>query len=191
MLALFLQNAIDTPAITFGTHYIGGVVSPANPAYTVRELVHHLRDSGAKALCTQKSLLPVALDAAREVSIPKERIIVVDEVSGKDGMRGFQQFVKNGKDREKVGKVKLDAKKDLAYLVYSSGTTGLPKGVMLTHENVVANLCMLDSSEGEVILGKGRKGQGKVLSVLPYYHIYGELLRFNVALSTSSTGILD
>ena len=64
VLALFAQNCIDTPPITWAAHYAGGVVSPANPAYTVRELVHHLHDSGAKFLFTQKHLLPVALEAA-------------------------------------------------------------------------------------------------------------------------------
>lgn len=174
VLALFLQNNIHTPAVTFGTHYIGGVVSPANPAYTVRELAHHLKDSGAKVLVTQASLLKVALDAAREVGIGKDHVVVVDHeaASGKgaDGLKSFQKLVEEGKRGKKVEKVKLDAKKDLAYLVYSSGTTGLPKGVMLSHTNVVSNLFMLHSSEG-AILGDG---DSRVLSVLPFYHIYGK-----------------
>lgn len=63
----------------------------------------------------------------------------------------------------------LKADEDLAFLVYSSGTTGLPKGVMLSHLNIVSNLHMINSSEGQLL----KWNRDKVLSVLPYYHIYG------------------
>jgi acyl-CoA synthetase (AMP-forming)/AMP-acid ligase II len=171
VLALFLQNNINTAAVMFGTHYLGGIVSPANPAYTVRELVHHLKDSGAKILVTQASLLKVALGAAREVSIAEDHVIVVDDVGkGKasGGLRAFKRFVEEGKTKETPKKAKLDQKKDLAYLVYSSGTTGLPKGVMLSHRNVISNLAMLRATDGRML-----NHQSRVLSVLPFYHIYG------------------
>ncbi|KAH9214213.1 hypothetical protein DL95DRAFT_446562 [Leptodontidium sp. 2 PMI_412] len=177
VLALFAQNCIDTPAITWATHYAGGIVSPANPAYTVRELVHHLHDSGAKFLFTQKHLLPIALEAAREVSLPKSNIVCMGEDADRplkeSGVGWFPDLLEEGKKivKEKGVKerVQVDCEKDLAFLVYSSGTTGLPKGVMLSHLNVVSNLFMLNSSEGTILHWK----RDKVLSVLPYYHIYG------------------
>jgi 4-coumarate--CoA ligase len=167
VLALFSQNCIDTPAVTWGTHWAGGVVSPANPAYTVRELSHHLKDSGAKALFTQKHLLPTAIKAAAEAGILKERIVVI----GDEKERGFMHFedIINGEKGRAEDREKVDYEKDLAFLVYSSGTTGLPKGVMLTHSNVVSNLFMVNSSEGALL----KWNKDKVLSVLPYYHIYG------------------
>ncbi|KAL5332061.1 hypothetical protein ACEPPN_001604 [Leptodophora sp. 'Broadleaf-Isolate-01'] len=177
VLALFAQNCIDTPAITWATHYAGGIVSPANPAYTVRELVHHLHDSGAKFLFTQKHLLPIALEAAREVSLPKSNIVCMGEDADRplkeSGVGWYPDLLEEGKKivKEKGVKerVQVDCEKDLAFLVYSSGTTGLPKGVMLSHLNVVSNLFMLNSSEGTILHWK----RDKVLSVLPYYHIYG------------------
>ncbi|KAH7317933.1 hypothetical protein BKA65DRAFT_557345 [Rhexocercosporidium sp. MPI-PUGE-AT-0058] len=177
VLALFAQNCIDTPAITWATHYAGGIVSPANPTYTVRELVHHLHDSGAKFLFTQKHLLPIALEAAREVSLPKCNIVCMgedaDRPSKDSGVGWYPDLLEEGrKIVEQKGikeRVQVDCEKDLAFLVYSSGTTGLPKGVMLSHLNVVSNLFMLNSSEGTILHWK----RDKVLSVLPYYHIYG------------------
>jgi 4-coumarate--CoA ligase len=166
VLALFAQNCIDTPAVTWGTHWAGGVVSPANPAYTVRELAHHLRDSGAKALFTQRHLLANAVKAAREADIPTERILLIGEERDTVflHLQDFLAGVEQTGERER-----LDCERDLAFLVYSSGTTGLPKGVMLSHLNVVSDLFMVNSSEGTLLNWK----RDKVLSVLPYYHIYG------------------
>ena len=170
---MFSPNCIDTPAITWGTHFAGGIVSPANPAYTVRELSHHLRDSGASILVTQTSVLKIALEAARECGIPKDRILLIGEdKSPQDGVRHFSVVLKEGGKVE--DRVKVDPKTDLAFLVYSSGTTGLPKGVMLTHENIVADLYMGVFVEGQLL----RSGKDKVLSVLPYYHIYGMLNQY-------------
>ncbi|KAH8667600.1 hypothetical protein BGZ60DRAFT_409612 [Tricladium varicosporioides] len=167
VLAVFAQNCIDTPAVTWGTHFAGGIVSPANPAYTVRELAHHLRDSGAKVLITQKHLLGNGLKAAKEVGIPKERVLLIGDEKENQGCRHFSEVLVGGGRPEE--REKLDCKKDLAYLVYSSGTTGLPKGVMLSHLNVVSGLHMVNYLEGQIISWD----KDKVLAVLPYYHIYG------------------
>lgn len=121
VLALFAQNCIDTPAVTWGAHWAGGIVSPANPAYNLRELVHHLKDSGAKALVTQRGLLGVALKAATEVGIGRDRIVLI----GEDVDRRYTGFMHLGDMLGDLGceRVKI-RKEDLAFLVYSSGTTG-------------------------------------------------------------------
>ncbi|KAF8850680.1 acetyl-CoA synthetase-like protein [Acephala macrosclerotiorum] len=165
VLAIFSQNCIDTPAITWGAHWAGVVVSPANPGYGVRELAHHLHDSGTKALFTQKHLLPVAVKACSEVGIPKERIVLI----GDEHDSNFLHFEELLDEDVRGERDKLIPKEDLAFLVYSSGTTGLPKRVMLSHLNVVSDLFMVDSNEGQILGWR----DDRVLSVLPYYHIYG------------------
>lgn len=144
---------------------MGGIVSPANPGYGVRELEFFLRDSGSKALFTQKHLLPVAIAACSQVDIPKNRIVLI----GNERDSEFLHFSELLNDEVKGEREKLDPERDLAFLVYSSGTTGLPKGVMLSHRNVVSDLYMVDSNEGRILGWEN----DRVLSVLPYYHIYG------------------
>ncbi|KAK4696840.1 hypothetical protein P7C71_g1152, partial [Lecanoromycetidae sp. Uapishka_2] len=79
VLALFTPNCIDTPAIIWGTHWAGGIISPANPGYTADELAFQLKDSGAKALVTQKPFLKIALEAAKQADIPEDRIILMGD----------------------------------------------------------------------------------------------------------------
>ncbi|MCJ1391123.1 hypothetical protein MMC18_003985 [Xylographa bjoerkii] len=175
VLALFTPNCIDTPAVTWGCHWAGGILSPANPGYTAEELAFQLKDSGAKALITQTPFLSVALQAAKHVGIPENRIILIGDE--RDETHKFKHFtsVRNTAGTNRYRRTKIDPKKDLAFLVYSSGTTGHPKGVMLCHENIVANVLMLHAGEGGNLSWKGGPdGDGdSVLAFLPFYHIYG------------------
>lgn len=179
VLALFTPNSVDTPAIIWGCHWAGGIVSPANPGYTADELAFQLKDAGAKALVTQKSCLGVAQEAAKQAGVPLDRIILIgDERDAENKVKHFTS-IRNISGTTRYRRVKLDPKKDLAFLVYSSGTTGHPKGVMLSHENIVANVMMLRVGEsGNLTWDGGRDGQGdRILAFLPFYHIYG---RFHI-----------
>ena len=148
--------------------------------------MHHLNSSGATLLFTQKALLKNAVRAASEAGIPRERIILI----GEEREVGFGHF-SGLLDVEPKGKrTKLVPDEDLSFLVYSSGTTGLPKGVMLTHLNVVSDMFMLNSSEGSIFSWDN----DKILAVLPFYHIYGmitysavdfQLLRLLIACRTT------
>lgn len=179
VLALFTPNSVDTPAIIWGCHWAGGIVSPANPGYTADELAFQLKDAGAKALVTQKSCLGVAQEAAKQAGVPLDRIILIgDERDAENEVKHFTS-IRNTSGTTRYRRVKLNPKKDLAFLAYSSGTTGHPKGVMLCHENIVADVMMLRVGEsGNLTWDGGRDGQGdRILAFLPFYHIYG---RFHI-----------
>ncbi|KAK4038739.1 hypothetical protein C8A01DRAFT_37306 [Parachaetomium inaequale] len=180
VLAFYTPNSIDTPILTLGALWAGGTVSPANPLYTVDELAFQLRDSGAKGLVTQPANLATALAAAQKARLPSDRIILLgphrDDPSS--GIRHFSSIRSStsstGGDRH-AQPARVHPRTDLAFLVYSSGTTGLPKGVCLTHRNMVANVLQASYVEGSQWRSRGgADGQGDTqLGVLPFFHIYG------------------
>ncbi|PNS19024.1 4-coumarate--CoA ligase-like 7 [Sphaceloma murrayae] len=168
VLALYTPNCIDTPAVMWGTLWTGGVVSPANPGYSADELAFQLKDSGAKALVTQRALLDVARKAAQKVGIEDENIILIGDEKDPNGHFKHFTSVRNISGATRYKKAKINAEKDLAFLAYSSGTTGLPKGVMLSHKNIVSNT--LQVTAGEV---KNLSSKDSILAFLPFFHIYG------------------
>ncbi|KAJ5368561.1 uncharacterized protein N7496_008321 [Penicillium cataractarum] len=175
VLALYTPNSIDTPIIMWGTHWAGGVISPANPAYTVRELASQLKSSGAKALVTQLPYLKNAKAAAKQAGIPESHIIIIgDQHDPESKVKHFTSLF-NISGTTQFHKAKVNPEKDLAFLVYSSGTTGMPKGVMLSHRNIVANVLQLDVGEGgKKTWNGGPDGKGdRILAFLPFFHIYG------------------
>lgn len=157
-------NSADVAPATFGTWFAGGVVCPVNHLYTTGELVSLLRTSQAKALVTNLSCLKVACEAASVVGLPLNRILLVGE---HDPERRFQNF----SSLQGPSSIKRVANKpgDLCFLVFSSGTTGLPKAVMLSHENIVANIIQFNAVDAGIFNWK----TDRTLGFLPMYHIYG------------------
>lgn len=175
VLGIYSPNCIDTPAVIWGTSWAGGVTSPANPGYTTEELAFQLKDSGAKALVTQKAFLKTALEACKRAGIEEDRIILMGDE--RDATAKYKHFtnIRNISGASRYRKTKINPSKDLAFLVYSSGTTGHPKGVMLSHTNIVSNTMMNAVIEGVHLSWKGgRDNQGdKTIAFLPFFHIYG------------------
>ncbi|KAI7969693.1 hypothetical protein EIK77_005813 [Talaromyces pinophilus] len=168
------MNAIDIPPIVWGTVAIGGVVSPLNPNFSSTELVHYLETSQAKAIVTQKSQYAKVAQAAEGAGLPKDRIIVIDDDDNASGDNIWQP------DPHLTPDYKFDSlhkspitrpKEELAFLVFSSGTTGLPKGVMLSHVNIVANLLQMEVVDAGFLDSKDR-----ALAFLPFFHIYGKCI---------------
>ena len=176
VLGLYTPNSIDTPIVTWGCHFAGGVVSPANPGYTADELAFQLKDSGAKALITQIPQLPIAFQACQKVGIPTDRIALIGDERDAEGRIKHFTSVRNISGTQRYRRAKVaDPANDLAFLVYSSGTTGHPKGVMLTHRNIVANTLQICAAEQPLspVPRPGHPDGDSILAFLPFFHIYG------------------
>ncbi|RDI79538.1 hypothetical protein Vi05172_g10361 [Venturia inaequalis] len=175
VLGIYAANCIDTPSVTWGTHWAGGIISPANPAYTVEELAFQLRDSKAKALVTQLPFLENAKKACKLAGIDQDFIALIGDQRDPEGRVKHWTSVRNISGATRYRRAKINPEKDLAFLVYSSGTTGLPKGVMLNHRNICSNITQLAAAEsGNLDWKGGPDGEGdKILAFLPFYHIYG------------------
>ncbi len=170
-LCIYMPNLPEYAVAFHGVARAGGRASTANPLYTARELKHQLEDSGSKFLLTIPQFLDVAGKAADAAGV--EEVFVVGEA---EGATPISELMGDPADAPEVGL----SGDDLAVLPYSSGTTGLPKGVMLTHKNLVANLVQIQEAFGitddDVLVG-----------VLPFFHIYGQTVIMNQGLRAGAT----
>ncbi|KAA8648000.1 acyl--CoA ligase [Aspergillus tanneri] len=159
VLVTHTGNSIDLPPIIWGTLAIGGVVCPTNPQYNVSELSFVLGDTRARAVVTDNGREDVAREAVKRAGAASDAVIslayIRDELSSSQFKNVFRPAI-------------TCPESSLAFLVYSSGTTGRPKGVMLSHRNMVANV-MQSSLVARDLLG----AEGRILAMLPFFHIYG------------------
>jgi acyl-CoA synthetase (AMP-forming)/AMP-acid ligase II len=161
VLAIYSPNLPEYAVVFQAVALLGGINTTANPLYTAGELATQLRDSKARFLVT----VPAFLDKAREAA-SQSAVEAVFVFGTAEGARSFGELLQAG-DQPPV--VPIDPRHDIVVLPYSSGTTGLPKGVMLTHANLVANLCQCEGMENFEAFGEG----DVTVAVLPFFHIYG------------------
>ncbi|KAL8711405.1 MAG: hypothetical protein Q9225_007127 [Loekoesia sp. 1 TL-2023] len=185
--AVFSVNTIDTPTLSWAIHRLSGISSPANAAYSATELEHQLRSSGSTALFTCQPLLTTALEAASKCNIPRSRIFLLEApkelAGGQDPPKEFKtvnQLIEEGAhlpELEKLQWGKGQGARQTAFLCYSSGTSGLPKAVMISHRNVIANTLQIsayDAPHRESLRKPGDLGNPSevALGLLPQSHIY-------------------
>src|SRR5207244_2470132 len=150
----------------------GGVVTTINSLCTVQDAVFQLRDARARFLVTVPSFMDRAAPVAQQLGI--EEVFVIGSAQGATPFTALLEH------EAPVPHVSIDPATDLAALPYSSGTTGFPKGVMLTHRNLVANLLQTDPVHT-------LDEQDRVMAVLPFFHIYGMQVVLNLALRRGAT----
>ena len=167
-LCIVLPNMPEYPVIVLGVLRSGGVVSPCNPAYKASELAFQFKDAGAKVIVTFPGCVSAVQEAAAEANVDK--IIVIDtndSQSSSGNLISFQSMLKECGSI--LGAISTDPD-DAVLLPYSSGTTGLPKGVMLTNYSVASNLLQVVHPE---IFALQENPNTCMLGLLPCFHIYG------------------
>jgi acyl-CoA synthetase (AMP-forming)/AMP-acid ligase II len=137
--ATYMHNAPEYAIAFHGVVAAGGRCTTANPLYTARELGHQLADCGATMLLTAQPFLDVAREAARQVG-DCEVFVLGETDADAVGDDGGTPFLALLGDPEAAPEVAIDPVVDIAAIPYSSGTTGLNKGVMLSHRNLVVNM---------------------------------------------------
>ncbi len=169
VVGMLCPNVPIFASVFHGILRSGATATTINSLYTPEEIANQLRDSGASFLFTVSPLLPQALQAATAVGIDAEHLIVID---GADGHPSVKDLLMQ---QAPAPEVSFDPATHLAVLPYSSGTTGLAKGVKLSHTNLVANV-----EQCRPVLDVER--DDRVLALLPFFHIYGMTVLLNIAL---------
>ena len=165
-VALYMTNRPEYIISFYAAARLGGVATPMNPTYKKDEIQHQLNDAEASVLVVQESLYPLVKSVRSKVPSLKEVIIVGRKAEPKTHL--FRDLIRASSPKHPP-QVALNWTEDLVALPYSSGTTGLPKGVMLSQQNLVANNIQFISS--------GRMSERDTLLIfLPFYHIYGMML---------------
>ncbi|SFD59290.1 long-chain acyl-CoA synthetase [Lentibacillus persicus] len=196
-VAVMLPNSPQAVISYYGALMAGAIVVQTNPLYKERELEYQLNDSGAEFIVCLDVLLPRVTNVRRKTALkhtivtgikdylpfPKNRLYpfiqkkqynMVVQVEQSEDIHVWESIIKGSSGV--YTPVEIDPKNDLALLQYTGGTTGHPKGVMLTHYNLVANVQMCQRW-----LYKTKPG-GKILGVLPFFHVYGMTTVMNMSI---------
>ncbi len=187
-VAIMMPNVLQYPIALFGALRAGLVVVNTNPMYTARELKHQLNDSGAKAIVVLENFANVLEAVIDDTQVEHVVITAIGDLVGfpKGAIMNFvlrhikkmvpayklpgavpfkQALARGSASQLKAANLNLD---DTAFLQYTGGTTGVSKGAMLTHRNIVANMQQSSAWLGDHI----RYGEETIITALPLYHIF-------------------
>jgi long-chain acyl-CoA synthetase len=205
-VAIMLPNCPQAVISYYGILMAGGVVVQTNPLYTERELEYQVKDSEAKIIICLDILVPRVSNVQEKTNlehkivtaikdylpfpknlvypfIQKREYNMVVKVEESEDTHVWENVIRLSKPE--YTEVEVNPKEDLALLQYTGGTTGHPKGVMLTHYNLTTNLQMC-----EAWLYKTKPSEEIILAVLPFFHVYGMTTVMNFGIKQASKLIL-
>ena len=165
-VGIMLPNVPHFPMVYYGILRMGARVVPMNVLLTAREIKHYLGNSGAKLVVAWEDFAPAAIEAAEEVGA---EVISINPTNVADLIQGIEPY-------EGVAEVEPD---DTAVILYTSGTTGQPKGAELTHSNIRSNIesigDLFTPTEEDVFFGG-----------LPLFHVFGQTVAMNASIKTGA-----
>jgi long-chain acyl-CoA synthetase len=203
-VAIMLPNSPQFIIAAYATWRIGGIVVCCNPLYVDREIEHLVNDSGTETFVVLSSFYQRVKSIRPKTGL--KRVIVTNikeyfpgllaflfsltkekkeghrvDISGDSDTFWFQDVLQSGADRPEP--VEIDSQ-DIATLIYTGGTTGVPKGTQLTHYNLVSNATALN------IIAHSKEAEDVMIAVMPFFHAYGLTVGMNTCMAKTVTTVL-
>ena len=173
VVAIILPNCLEYPVLVQGCLYLGITITPINPAYTAHEISRQLSASQATVIFGHHSIhdklqQTLQLPASNKIN----KTILVGSEDKLDGCLNWSDFI-NSSSGKIPDQAEIDLKNDIAVLPFSSGTTGVPKGVKLSQHNLVVNPYSIICNDSGFMIAASGLQQETTISILPMFHIFG------------------
>ncbi|MFI8687240.1 long-chain fatty acid--CoA ligase [Rossellomorea sp. NPDC077527] len=181
-VAIMLPNCPQYVISYYGILTVGGIVTQVNPMSVERELIHLLNDSGAETIVVLDRYYRIIKSIQKETKV-KTIIVVSFQSETPDKDYTFDEFLKDGD--EGLAPISIQPE-DVAVLQYTGGTTGVSKGVMLTHSNILSNVIQSQNFFKDSI----KTGEERSLSVIPFFHVFGMNSCMNFSIYSANEMIL-
>ncbi|KAH9964240.1 amp dependent CoA ligase [Russula dissimulans] len=201
IICLCSPNHVDYAVVFWALHRLGAIPTHSNPAYTVDELVHLLRLTKATTIVVHTQFLKNATEACKDVGIPPERIVIIDQTTFDAPHVTIEQLTQDGLTHDvNFVECKLGAgegKSKIAFLCLSSGTSGPPKAVAIPHHSVIANILQVRAhnyvveTKANIPQDQWRYRPGDIITgVIPFFHIFGIIINVHVMLYSGMTVVI-